>query len=259
MTQSLKYTVVLPASGVGSRMQAAVAKQYLAIGQHTVIEHTIANLLSHPAIRNVVVVLHPNDTHFAKLACASHPQVHSCVGGKERVDSVLQGLRYCIATTVSEGLSKNSGQGVNQAVLVHDAARPCVSHAEIDALIGAYEAASKKTPYSTGAILATPVVDTIKQQIAPQTSTSEAKIETTIDRSLLWQAQTPQLFNLKALINAIETALKDNISITDEASAMEYIGATVILVEGRPSNIKITRPGDLSLAEFYLKLNNKEA
>jgi 2-C-methyl-D-erythritol 4-phosphate cytidylyltransferase len=237
-------------------MQATVAKQYLTIGQQTVIEHTISNLLSHPAIQNVVVVLHPNDTHFAKLACAIHPQVHTCLGGKERVDSVLQGLRYCVGDNPK---STTSTQSLNQAVLVHDAARPCVSHAEIDALLHTYEALGEQAKSSAGAILATPVVDTIKQQIQTQAKQSQARIESTIDRSLLWQAQTPQLFDLSALINAIENALKDNIGITDEASAMEHIGATVILVEGRPSNIKITRPGDLSLAEFYLKLNNKEA
>ncbi|WP_370545297.1 2-C-methyl-D-erythritol 4-phosphate cytidylyltransferase [Glaciecola sp. MH2013] len=251
---------MLPAAGVGSRMQAAVAKQYLLLNAKPVIEHCIEQLLRHDAIERVIVALHPNDKHFQMLACANDPRVHTVVGGKDRVDSVLAGLKAYADIA-------NAATDSPHGVLVHDAARPCITHQEIEQLLMHYESLvrlEEEKPADTaeanfGAILATPVVDTIKMAQAHDISLrSTSAIEKTIDRNLLWQAQTPQIFPLHALINAIETGLKNNRVITDEASAMEYLGATVQLVEGRSSNIKITRPCDLSLAEFYLNYNNKE-
>lgn len=236
------YTVVLPAAGIGSRMQASIPKQYLQIAGKTVIEHTIAALLSHSRIKSVVVVLHPDDTQFSTLKCADSPQVFTCVGGDERVDSVLSGLRACLVT---------NAQSDNDWVLVHDAARPCVSHDEIDDLL-AIQA------HSVGGILATPVSDTLKLSSDLSDDIEAPHVQRTVDRTRLWQAQTPQFFPLKELLHAIEQAQQDKIKMTDEASAMEHIGTKVKLVEGRSSNIKITRPSDLSLAEFYLNLNNKQ-
>lgn len=210
-------------------MLAPKAKQYLTIGDKTILEHTISTMLSHPNIAQVVVVLHPNDDIFETLEIAKRSDVISVCGGAERVDSVLKGLLY---------LQK---QGQYEKVLVHDAARPCIQHADISKLI------TQCAPNKSG-ILAVPVADTIKQA----TSANSTSISKTIDRSTLWQAQTPQLSSINMLVEAIEKALTEGALITDEASALEYSNIEVLLVEGQTSNIKITRPSDLDLARYYL-------
>ena len=230
--QQIRLPVVIPAAGIGSRMQAQKAKQYLEIHSKTILEHTISLMLSHPNISKVIVVLHPDDTIFNHLAIADNKRVQTIIGGAERVDSVLAGLKYLASTTN------------DQQVLVHDAARPCLSHNDISKLIHACGT-------QNSGILAIPVADTIKQA-----EPSKPLIKQTIDRSVLWQAQTPQLSNLALLIDAIESALREGATITDEASALEYAGVKVMLVEGQASNLKITRPADLALAEYYLSKSN---
>jgi 2-C-methyl-D-erythritol 4-phosphate cytidylyltransferase len=230
--QQIRLPVVIPAAGIGSRMQAQKAKQYLEIHSKTILEHTISLMLSHPNISKVIVVLHPDDTIFNDLAIADNERVQTIIGGAERVDSVLAGLKYLASTTN------------DQQVLVHDAARPCLSHNDISKLIHACGT-------QNSGILAIPVADTIKQA-----EPSKPLIKQTIDRSVLWQAQTPQLSNLALLIDAIESALREGATITDEASALEYAGVKVMLVEGQASNLKITRPADLALAEYYLSKSN---
>ena len=241
MTVVDTFTAVVPAAGIGSRMNSTVAKQYLSIGTQTVIEHTLNGLLSHPQIKRVVVVLHPQDKVFSTLPIAQDLRVQTVIGGAERVDSVLCGLQHCLSASPSNA---------NEWVLVHDAARPCVTQAELDTLLACAN-------HCDGAILAVPVVDTIKRSVGGQIDT-DASIEKTIDRSLLWQAQTPQFFPLNKLIDAIELAQHEGLIITDEASAMEHSNAEVKLIEGRSSNIKITRPSDLALAAFYLHNNQSE-
>ncbi len=238
MTAVKTYVAVVPAAGIGSRMQSTVAKQYLTIENKTVIEHTLDALLSHPQIQSVVVVLHPQDSTFASLRIADSPLVDIVIGGAERVDSVLNGLQHC--------LSKVS-KSANPWVLVHDAARPCVTHNELTDLFLCENTCD-------GAILAVPVSDTIKRASPPKESAT-FEIAETVDRTELWQAQTPQFFPLQKLIDAIQLAKISNIRITDEASAMELTKASIQLIEGRSTNIKITRPSDLALAAFYLSSN----
>ncbi|NMP17657.1 2-C-methyl-D-erythritol 4-phosphate cytidylyltransferase [Thalassotalea sp. Y01] len=221
----LGYTVVVPAAGVGSRMQQPLAKQYLQINGSSIIEHTLNRLLSCDKISQVIVVLSKNDQQFSKLAIASHPNVHTAVGGKERADSVLAGLQ-----AMSE----------QDWVLVHDAARPCVSHDDIERLIEFCEQSQE------GAILATPVRDTMKR------ANSSGQIAYTEERENMWHALTPQMFPHRLLIDALANGLAENAAITDEASALEYAGQSAHLVSGREDNIKITRPADLPLAAFIL-------
>jgi 2-C-methyl-D-erythritol 4-phosphate cytidylyltransferase len=146
---------------------------------------------------------------------------------------------------VLKGLNALAEDPSTDWVLVHDAARPGLSQTALNRLIAAHK------NYS-GAILALPVVDTMK---AAQISTNKLlpRISTTIDRRHLWQAQTPQMFKAQRLVTALNTALNDARVITDEASAIEYLGDEIALVEGEASNMKITRPDDLALAEFYLQ------
>jgi 2-C-methyl-D-erythritol 4-phosphate cytidylyltransferase len=124
-------------------------------------------------------------------------------------------------------------------ILVHDAARPCVETSNIEKLISQVKNAN------TGGLLATKVIDTIKQATGNLTNT-------TIDRSNLWQAQTPQMYRFGVLLNALTKADADDINITDEASAIEYIGLKSLLVKSSKRNFKITNPEDLALANFYL-------
>jgi len=235
LTAVEKFVAVVPAAGIGSRMKSSVAKQYLTIGNQTVIEHTLDALLSHHQIQRIVVVLHPQDTIFKLLKASQNPLIETVIGGTQRVNSVLSGLQHCLAEPIANA---------NSWILVHDAARPCVTHAELDNLFASINTCD-------GAILAVPVTDTIKRASSNKNSPI-AEIEETVERTQLWRAQTPQFFPLKKLINAIELAQHNNIDITDEASAMEHVNASVKLIEGRTTNIKITRPCDLALAAFYL-------
>lgn len=213
-------------------MGASKAKQYLLLGDKTILEHTIELFLRHSKIGQIVVVLHPQDATFKTLSISKHDRVSAVTGGDERVDSVLAGLKHVHTHIESDW------------VLVHDAARPCLDHNDVDKLI-------EKSTQSNGGILAVPVADTIKQANA-HTNT----IKATVDRSNLWQAQTPQMFPTLTLINVIEHALKEGVMITDEASAMEHSGHSVQLVEGQSSNIKVTRRADLALAQYYLTHKN---
>ncbi|MEP1448284.1 MAG: 2-C-methyl-D-erythritol 4-phosphate cytidylyltransferase [Paraglaciecola sp.] len=226
-----QYSAVVPAAGIGKRMQAECPKQYLHIAGKTIIEHTLANLLAHEQIKQVVVVLNANDTLFAQLPIANHIDIKVVEGGQERSDSVLAGLNY---------LSEDKDW-----VLVHDAARPCLAQSDLTALL------QLANQGNIGGILATPVRDTMKRSAECKTS-QQSYVKHTEPRENLWHALTPQFFNCGTLRRALNETRHQNVSTTDEASAIEYLGEKVILVEGRASNIKITQPEDLLLAEFYL-------
>lgn len=224
---------LVPGAGVGARMGATQPKQYLPLQGKTVAEHTIERLLQHPAITEVVVGINAEDPFWPTLSLAHHERVTTVVGGAERADTVLNGLRYLLARHTAS----------NPWVLVHDMARPCVHREDIDALL-ACEAAD-------GAILGMPVADTLKQVAA-------GAITHTIAREHVWRAFTPQLFPLQRLASAIEQALAAGHEVTDEASAMEFIHAMPHMVRGRSDNIKITWPEDLALAAFFLQQQTQE-
>lgn len=219
---------ILPAAGIGSRMQADCPKQYLTIGQQTIIEYAIYALLSHAAVRQVIVALNPNDNTFSQLAVAQDPRVSVVIGGAERSDSVLAGLE--LARTLQADW-----------VLVHDAARPCLSYGDLDKLI------QSVLQVKQGGILAMPVRDTMKRSVV-----DNAAIAHTVERNGLWHALTPQMFPLELLFECMIRAQQDGTVVTDEASALEHCGFHPLLVSGRSDNIKVTRPEDLALATFYL-------
>jgi 2-C-methyl-D-erythritol 4-phosphate cytidylyltransferase len=237
MPSHSQYSVVVPAAGIGKRMQADCPKQYLLIAGKTIIEHTLTNLLEHSQVKRVIVVLNASDKSFTQLPIASHPRVEVVEGGQERSDSVLAGLNYILED--------------EEWVLVHDAARPCLAKSDLTALL------QLANQGSIGGILATPVRDTMKRAVESKVNRQNF-IKHTEPRENLWHALTPQFFNRVTLQRALTEANKQNANITDEASAIEYIGEKVILVEGRASNIKITQPEDLLLAEFYLTQQQAE-
>ena len=226
---SLRFWAVVPAAGIGSRMGGDIPKQYLPLLGRPIIAHTLARLCNHPRISGVVVVLAADDPWWPEIrpACARAPLV--VAGGEERRDSVLSGL---------DALTGHASN--DDWVLVHDAVRPCLRDEDIDRLIDALSADE------VGGLLATPVRDTMKR------AGGDNRVRETVSRASLWHAQTPQMFRLGALRDALRLSVDEGRDVTDEAQAMELTGARPRLVQGHEDNIKITRPEDLKLAEMLL-------
>ncbi len=232
LTQPQSVIAVVPAAGVGSRMKADRPKQYLKINGKTILEHTVEKLLAHPQVSQIVVAISDDDPYYPELPLTQNPQVIRVAGGSERADSVLSALDYI------------EKQQLGDWVMVHDAARPCVQLSDIDKLM------STAMSHDVGAILAAPVRDTMKRG-------AQGQIEHTVERADLWHALTPQMFRAEPLWSVLSEALKQGVSITDEASAFEWKGFSPALVAGRSDNFKITQPEDLALAEFYLSQNKE--
>lgn len=221
---------LIPAAGTGSRMGAALPKQYLDLDGRTVLERTIARLAGLRELAGMVVVLRAGDDFWPRLALPSQPGIFTAVGGAERCHSVLSGL---------EALSTIAAP--TDWVLVHDAARPCVRVADIDRLVHELDS------HPVGGLLGLPVSDTIKRADAA------GEVMATVDRSGLWRALTPQMFRLGALRDALRQALAAGVIVTDEAAAMEYTGQMPRMIEGSADNLKITRPEDLARAALFLR------
>jgi 2-C-methyl-D-erythritol 4-phosphate cytidylyltransferase len=229
MARGSRFWALIPAAGRGERMGGAVPKQYLTLAGRCVLERSLSLFINHARIAGVMVVLAQDDERWPLLKAAHSPRVRTVVGGPARADSVLAGLRQLQTQAAADDW-----------VLVHDAARPCLTRAILDRLLAALE----NDP--TGGLLALPARDTIKQAM-------DGRVTKTLDRSQLWQAQTPQMFRLGPLTQALADALNQGVEITDEAAAMEYAGHAPLLVEGSADNLKITRVEDLALAESILR------
>lgn len=227
--------VIVPAAGIGSRMQADRPKQYLPLAGTTVLEYTLQQLLAHPQVSGLVVSLAGHDRYWPTLDIADDPRVITVTGGEERCHSVRNGLKALMERT-----------DPTDWVMVHDVARPCLTHQELDSLFSAAQTAD-----SDGYVLGMPVRDTMKQ------TSPAGVVETCPDRSRLWHAFTPQMFRLGELLSAIDFCLRAGKLVTDEASAMEQCDHSVQMVGGSANNIKITRPEDLPLAEFILNLGSE--
>ena len=237
-----KVWVVIPAAGIGKRMQSDIPKQYLTINDKTILEHTLNCFTSHPDVAGIIVILSSDDYYWKKIklsAEASKKPLYTVEGGKERSDSVMQGLDYL---AMVERLDEKSW------VMVHDAARPCLLKKDIDRLL------SIRSDSCVGGILASPVRDTMKRAVVGENAGKNI-ISQTESRENLWHALTPQLFRLGEVKEALETCLEKGIVITDEASALEVMDKQVELVEGSSNNIKITQAADLELATLLLLAN----
>ncbi|WP_068829388.1 2-C-methyl-D-erythritol 4-phosphate cytidylyltransferase [Pseudomonas sp. BMS12] len=217
------FWVVIPAAGIGSRMRADRPKQYLQLAGRTILEHTLDCFLDHPQLKGLVLCLAADDPFWPALPAASDARVQRADGGAERADSVLAGLLRLLEL----------GAQPDDWVLVHDAARPNLATEDLDKLL--LELALDPV----GGLLAVPARDTLKRVGA------DGRVAETVDRSLIWQAYTPQMFRFAALHHALADALVAGVAITDEASALEWAGQAPKLVEGRADNLKITRPEDL--------------
>lgn len=219
---------VLVAAGRGRRMGGELPKQYLKVAGKTLLEHSLQLLDQAARVEGIMLVLSSNDENWNALNPEIRTPLHVVSGGAERSDSVLAGLE-ALYTLCSD----------DDWVLVHDAARICLKPADIDAMESAL------LGHECGGLLAVPVRDTIKL------AQGDAVVRT-VERSQLWQAQTPQVFRYGLLASAMKTARANGESVTDEAMAMELAGHRPKLLEGRSYNIKITVPEDIQLAEYIL-------
>ena len=217
------FWAVIPAAGVGARMAADRPKQYLQLGGRTILEHSLGCFLDHPSLKGLVVSLAVDDPYWPSLACAGDPRIQRADGGSQRSGSVLNALLQLNALGASD----------DDWVLVHDAARPNLSREDLDTLL------AELAHDPVGGLLAVPARDTLKRV------DKHGRVVETIDRSLIWQAYTPQMFRFGALQRALAEALVAEVAITDEASAIEWAGQAPRLIEGRADNLKVTRPEDL--------------
>lgn len=205
-------------------------KQYLPLAGLSMLEWSVAPFLEAGWIDGVVLLLPRSDSEFSKLAIARHPKIVSLAGGASRADSVLLGL-----AAVSEFCA---GLDVPVHVLVHDAARPCVTVDDIERLCD-------QADDEHGGLLAVPLTETLKRE-------NRERATATLDNTALWRAQSPQLFRLDLLRAALERCGTNGDKPVDEASAMEAAGYRPRLVKGRESNIKVIYPEDVPVAEFWL-------
>ena len=219
--------VIVPAAGRGARCGGEVPKQYLQVGGRSVLAHTLAALTVHAGVAGVVLVTGAQDAPAAaaELALAMHGKpLLRTPGGATRADSVFAGLAGLPDTVRADDF-----------VLVHDAARPNLAHADLDALL------ERGRADPVGAILAAPVRDTLKR------AGDDGGIDGTEPRERRWRALTPQLLRRLQLSRALEAARAEGIEVTDESMAMERQGLRPLLVEGREDNLKVTTPADLAL------------
>ncbi|KAA0938382.1 2-C-methyl-D-erythritol 4-phosphate cytidylyltransferase [Psychrobacter sp. ANT_H59] len=255
---------MIVAAGRGSRFGASIAKQYTLLQGQTLLQHSVARLAESNYIDQCLLVVAQDDSTAQTLSFAL--PIYYAIGGTERWQSVQAGVEAMI----------NAGADESDLVVIHDAARPAVPSHDIDAVIQA----AMLEPY--GAILATPVADTLKQSyIVPNTlltpahdtrlshqqlntqpeiannqsgyDTPHTYAQKTIDRSHMWQAQTPQVFRLGQLQRVLNYVAEHNLAITDEASAFEYLELPIRLVTGSRQNIKLTYPDDIILLTAILK------
>jgi 2-C-methyl-D-erythritol 4-phosphate cytidylyltransferase len=223
-----RHYAIVPAAGSGSRFGSEKPKQYLDLLGRPLIFHTLKALTACPDIERVWVVLAPDDPWWPRFDWSElGPKLETVrCGGATRAESVSNGLRAAAMVAADDDW-----------ILVHDAARPCLSAAMLDALF------AELADDPVGGILAVPVADTIKR------ADPEQRVAATEPRDGLWQAQTPQMFRYGQL----EKSLKNEMAVTDEAGAIEAMGLKPKLVRGDSTNLKVTYPADLALAAMILR------
>ncbi len=240
MAKAAKYFGVVPAGGIGRRLGGKIPKQHISLGGLTVLERSVYALLADSRVVRVFVVVTPDDTFSAALF-AGQPKV-SClpVAGQERTNTVLNALNHLLDhLIVSE----------TDWVLVHDAVRPGLKANALAALI------DQASEHVAGGVLAMPVVDTLKQ--VQTVAGGEVIVQHTVPRKHLWAAQTPQMFRAQALSLAIAECLYQGIELTDDASAIEAMGVSPLIVPGHLENMKITTADDLHVLAALLDLKQE--
>ena len=230
MSKLVNIWAIVPAAGIGQRMGTSKPKQYMDINKKPVLAHTLDTICQLPQISKVVIPLHPEDHYWHELMHLPYNNFVTITGGTARQDSVLNALAYL-----------ENKANPQDFILVHDAVRPCVSVANMSELL------AQIISHPVGGLWGVPVRDTLKQVDAA------GQVMHTVSREHLWQAQTPQIFRFELLYLALKKAKHDNINLTDEASAIEYLGYHPKMVQGSYANIKITWPEDLISASLWFK------
>lgn len=228
----MKYWVIIPAAGSGTRFNQTIPKQYLKIHGKSLLTYTIENFLANPLIHKIFLPL-SHDSLFDTLSVADHPKIQKIAGGETRMLSVknaLDALKEFAAAT--------------DWVLVHDAVRPCLHPDDLTTLIDTLK------DDEVGGILGNPICDTVK-------SVSGGTITRTIDRTLLWHATTPQMFRYGILMDAINYCLSSETQVTDEASAIEQLGYNPKMVTAAHPNPKLTHERDQSYIAMLLTEKNE--
>jgi 2-C-methyl-D-erythritol 4-phosphate cytidylyltransferase len=230
-----RHFALVPAAGSGSRVGGGTPKQYLTVQGSPLLFYALRQLAAHPLIGDVFVVLAPDDTHFTAAggdALSAKIRPLYC-GGETRAASVRNGLRSVRDLVANEDW-----------MLVHDAARPCLSVGALERLINEIE------PDDVGGLLAIPVADTLKR------ADGRDRVMTTERREGLWQAQTPQMFRYGVLKQALQLCAP---AVTDEAGAIEKLGLKPKLVLGEARNLKVTYREDLALATIIIRSDESRA
>ena len=236
---------IVPAAGRGARFaastEASAPKQYASLLGATVLEWSLRALLAEPRVHAVMVALAADDARWPSIASRlASPKLRTTVGGANRQDSVANGLDALAAQAAADDW-----------ILVHDAARPCLNAADLGALLDAVAQPAAGAANRDGAVLAVPVVDTVKRELGDHVAT--------VDRQGLWRALTPQVFAFAQLRHALKEAKLAGVEVTDEAQAVERLGLRPALVQGSPFNVKITRAQDLATAANILKMTEPKA
>jgi 2-C-methyl-D-erythritol 4-phosphate cytidylyltransferase len=228
--------VIIPAAGSGRRMgESDRPKQYLPLAGLTVIEWAAAPFLRHPDCPSIVIVLARADPFWPENALSRHERVIVAEGGEERSDSVRAGLAALAMSAQPDDW-----------VLVHDAARPCLSDEDLNRLISALQ------DDPVGGLLAAPVADTLKR------ADEEGYVAATVPRQGLWRALTPQMFRFQVLQRALANARERDVTVTDESQAIELLGLRPKLIAGRADNSKITTQEDLDHAARVLAARGEQ-
>lgn len=236
-TNNAPLWCLLPAAGIGQRMGSELPKQYLPLAGQTLLEVTLSRLYLAFPEAILVLPLHAEDLWWPAaelrfLKRYPNAKLLTCLGGKERADSVLNGLNALAAFAKP-----------NDWVLVHDVARPCVTQQDLHQLYACLK------DHPVGGLLAAPVADTMKRG---KRGSEANEVSATVDRNQLWHALTPQMFRFNKLHSALSEGLAQGLNLTDESSALEAAGFKPLLIAGRRDNIKITHPEDLPFAELLL-------
>ena len=231
----MRYWLVMPAAGAGRRFSAELPKQYATLAGRTVIEWALRPFLQDARCARVVVALAADDPHWAAVSArlAAPPALTTATGGAQRSLSVRNALAVLAPSAAA-----------SDWVLVHDAARPCLMHEDLERLLG------HLASHPLGGLLAAPAADTLK---SAQGTDQARSVAHTVDRSQLWRALTPQMFRYGRLCTALDAAHAAGRFPTDEAQALEWQGEHPALVEGAASNIKITGSADLMMAAAILR------
>jgi 2-C-methyl-D-erythritol 4-phosphate cytidylyltransferase len=246
----MRYWLVMPAAGVGRRFGNTKPKQYAPLQGRTVIEWALAPFLADPSCAGVAVSLAAEDPYWGEIADrlsnrpGRTPELIFAGGGIERSHSVRKGLAALAARADPDDW-----------VLVHDAARPCLSSNDLQHLL------TRLGSHRVGGLLATPAADTLKRASGESCANAipDPEIDQTVDRAGLWRALTPQMFRYEMLCDALDRTLATGRLPTDEAQAVEWTGARPVLVQGSAANIKITSADDLVLAAALLNARDSAA